>query len=76
MSWMSPSSRVVSTRAKAEVFIVKVEGEPLELSYVGEGKGQASPSSRAVSARAKVEVVTAEVEGEPLEPSYVGEGGG
>ena len=63
---MSPSSRVVSARAKARGVITKVEGEHLEPSYVGEGEGQASPSSRVVLVRAKAVVVVAEVEGEPL----------
>ena len=46
-------------RAKVEVVITEVEGEPLESNYVDEDEA---------------EVVVAEVEGEPLEPNSIDKG--
>jgi hypothetical protein len=80
---MSPSSRIVSTRVKAEVVIAGGEREPLELNYIDESEGRShrhhsrrSPSSRTVSTRAKVQVVATEVEGESLELNCIDEGDG
>ena len=79
---MSTSGRALPTRAKADVVVAEVEGEPLGSSSTDAGEGRSRRSPKADGEplepnfvdEGEAKVAVAEVDGEPLEPNSVDEG--
>ena len=79
---MSLSGRALPTRAKADVIVAKVEGEPLGSSSADAGEGRSRRSPKADGEplepnsidEGEAEVAVAEVDGESLEPNSIDEG--